>query len=90
MDVHSNAWRRCITEMASKGLAQHSAAQSRLYPLVTSVEAFEVLKLGLGADYSLRTSYNDNARRAPDYNPLPQKIFEWRREVPQENPVVKG
>jgi len=73
----------------SKGLAQHRAAQSRLYPLVTSVEAFEVLKLGLGADFRLLTSYNDNARRALNYNPLPQ-IFEWRREVPQENPVLKG
>jgi hypothetical protein len=65
--------------MASKRLAQHRAAQSRLYPLVISVEAFEVLKIGLGAD----------ARRALDYNPLPE-IFEWRREVPQENPVLKG
>jgi hypothetical protein len=64
------------------------AAQSRLYPLVTSVEAGEVLKLGLGADFSLLTS--DNARRALDYNPLPQEIFEWCREVPQENPVLKG
>jgi LmbE family N-acetylglucosaminyl deacetylase len=86
----SQQHKHCITEMASKGLAQHRAAQSRFYPLVTSVEAFEALKLGLGADYSLLTSYNDNARRAPDYNPLPQEIFEWRREVPQENPVVKG
>jgi hypothetical protein len=68
----------------SKGLAQHRAAQSRLYPLVTSVEAIEVLKLGSGADFGLLTSYNDNA--SLDYNPLPQ---EWRREVPQENPVLK-
>ncbi|MGC2575471.1 MAG: hypothetical protein WA364_28520 [Candidatus Nitrosopolaris sp.] len=66
----------------SKGLAQHRAAQSRLYSLVTSVEAIEVLKLGLGADFSLLTSYNDNARRTLDYNPLPQEIFEWCREVP--------
>ena len=74
----------------SKGLARHRAAQSRLYPLVTSVDAIEVLKLGPGADFDLLTSYNDNARRALDYNPLPQEIFEWRREVPQENPVLKG
>ena len=73
----------------SKGLAQHRAAQSRLYSLVTSVEAIEVLKLGPGA-FGLLTSYNDNARRALDYNPLPQEIFEWRQEVPQENPVLKG
>ena len=69
----------------SKGLA----AQSRLYPLVTFVEAVEVLKLGPGADSGLLT-YNDNARRALDYNPLPQEIFEWRRDRPQENPVLKG
>ncbi len=72
----------------SKGLARHRAAQRRLYPLVTSVEAIEVLKLGPGADFGLLTSYNDSTKRA-HYNPLPQEIFEWRREVPQENPVLK-
>ena len=44
------------------------------------------IELGCGG----LTSYNDNARRALDYNPLPQEFFEWRREVPQENPVLKG
>ena len=74
-----------ILNSISEKLSQHRAAQSR-HPLVTSVEAFEVLKLGLGADFSLLTSYNDNVRRALDYNPLPQD-FEWRRGVTQ---VLKG
>ena len=42
-----------ICSNATKGLAQYRALQSRLHPLVTSVEAFEVLKLGFGTDFRL-------------------------------------
>ena len=79
-----------ICSNATKGLAQYRALQSRLHPLVTSVEAFEVLKLGLGTDFHLLTAHKDNTGSALDYrNPLPQEILEWRREVLQENPVLK-
>jgi LmbE family N-acetylglucosaminyl deacetylase len=40
---------------AIKGLAQYRALQSRSNESITAVEAFEVLKLGLGDDFQLRT-----------------------------------
>jgi LmbE family N-acetylglucosaminyl deacetylase len=79
-----------ICSNATKGLAQYRALQSRLYPFVTSVEAFEVLKLGLGIDFQLITSHNDDTRSTADYkNPLPLEILEWRREELQKNPIIK-
>lgn len=79
-----------ICSNATKGLAQYRALQSRLHPLVTSVEAFEVLKLGFGTDFCLLSANKDSTRVGIDYkNPLPQEILEWRREVLEENPVLK-
>lgn len=79
-----------ICSNATKGLAQYRALQSRLHPSVTSVEAFEVLKLGFGTDFRLLTANKDSTRVAIDYkNRLPQEVLEWRREVLQENPVLK-
>jgi LmbE family N-acetylglucosaminyl deacetylase len=79
-----------ICSNATKGLAQYRALQSRLHPSVTSVEAFEVLKLGFGTDFRLLTANKGSTRIAIDYkNRLPQEVLEWRREVLQENPVLK-
>ena len=79
-----------ICSNATKGLAQYRALQSRLHPLVTSVEAFEVLKLGFGTDFRLLAANKDSTRVAIDYkNLLPQEVLEWHREVLQENPVLK-
>ncbi|MGA9149066.1 MAG: PIG-L family deacetylase [Candidatus Nitrosopolaris sp.] len=78
-----------ICKNATKGLAQYRALQSRLHPLVTSVEAFEVLKLGLGVDFQLLTAHYDDIRSTADYkNQLPLEILEWRREELQEKPVI--
>ena len=77
-----------ICSNAVKGLAQYRALQSRLHPLVTFVEAFEVLKLGLGTDFQLLTALNDNISDLDYMNP-PHEILEWRREVLQENPVLR-
>ncbi len=56
----------------------------------SSVEAFEVLKLGFGTDFCLLTAHKDNTRAVIGYrNPFPQDILEWHREVLQENPVLK-
>jgi hypothetical protein len=49
-----------------------------------------LLKAVRNGHFSLLTSYNDNARTALYYNQLPREISEWRREVPQENSVLKG
>jgi LmbE family N-acetylglucosaminyl deacetylase len=79
-----------ICSSATKGLAQYRALQSRLHPSVTSVEAFEVLKLGFGTDFCLLTANKDSTRVAIDYkNPFPQEILEWRRPLLQENPILK-
>ena len=45
-----------ICANATRGLAQYRALQSRLHPLVTSAEAYQVLKLGIGTDFCLLTT----------------------------------
>jgi len=74
-----------ICSNATKGLAQYRALQSRLHPLVTSVEAFEVLKLGLEADFQLQTAHTDATRTALENGTSIHEIVEWR----PENPVLK-
>jgi len=76
-----------ICSNATKGLAQYRALQSRLHPLVTSAEAFEVLKLGLGANFQLLTAHRENTRTL-DYN-NPPWVLEWRRDRLQENTVLQ-
>lgn len=76
-----------ICSSATKGLAQYRALQSRLSPLVTSVEAFEVLKMGLGTDFRLLTAAIDNTRHTLEYKCPPHGILECRQEALQENPT---
>jgi LmbE family N-acetylglucosaminyl deacetylase len=45
-----------IKSNAIRGLAYYRALQSRLDPSITSVEAFEVLKLGLATDFKILES----------------------------------
>jgi LmbE family N-acetylglucosaminyl deacetylase len=79
-----------ITSNATKGLAQYRALQSRLHPLVTAVEAFEVLKLGFGTDFQLLTAQREPTRIGLNYKkPLPQ-VLEWRRPTPVENPILNA
>jgi LmbE family N-acetylglucosaminyl deacetylase len=76
-----------LCSSATKGLAQYRALQSRLDPSVTSVEAFEVLKLGLGTDFRLLTATQDNTRMAIGYkNQLTPEMLEFR-PVQQEKQV---
>lgn len=53
-----------ITSNAAKGLAQYRALQSRLHPLVTAVEAEEVVKLGFGTDFQLLSAHQESTNIA--------------------------
>jgi LmbE family N-acetylglucosaminyl deacetylase len=76
-----------ICANATKGLAQYRALQSRLHPLVTSVEAYEVLKLGMGTDFSLLTTDNNLAKVPLSYKqPFSNEILEW--PTIEEKPMV--
>jgi LmbE family N-acetylglucosaminyl deacetylase len=78
-----------ITSHATKGLAQYRALQSRLHPLITAVEAFEVQKLGFGTDFQLLSAHPEESKIAAGYkNPLSQEVLEWRRPAPVENPIL--
>jgi len=77
-----------ICSNATKGLAQYRALQSRLHPLVTSVEAFEVLKLGFGTDFQLLAADPESTSVPTGYKePLSQEILEWRPNL-QQNLVL--
>jgi LmbE family N-acetylglucosaminyl deacetylase len=78
-----------ICANAIRGLAQYRALQSRLHPLVTSVEAYQVLKLGIGTDFCLLTT-NSNLTKVPaDYKkPFYDEILEWNGQTIQEEPIV--
>jgi LmbE family N-acetylglucosaminyl deacetylase len=77
-----------ITSNATKGLAQYRALQSRIHPLVTAVEAFEVLKLGFGTDFQLLSTYRESANIPTGYKkPLSQEILKWW-PIMQENLVL--
>ncbi|HEY6883377.1 MAG TPA: hypothetical protein VI278_04985, partial [Nitrososphaeraceae archaeon] len=54
-----------LASNAIRGLAQYRALQSRLSPTITCVESFEVLKLGLGRDFQLLSSSNENMLVSP-------------------------
>ena len=74
-----------ICSNATKGLAQYRALQSRLHPLVTSVEALEVLKLGFGTDFQLLTAHPESTNVPTGYKkPLSQEILEWRPNLQQD------
>jgi LmbE family N-acetylglucosaminyl deacetylase len=78
-----------ITSNATKGLAQYRALQSRLHPFVTAVEAFEVLKLGLGTDFQLLSVHRDATKIGLNYKmTLPPEVLEWRRSAPVENTIL--
>jgi LmbE family N-acetylglucosaminyl deacetylase len=69
---------------ATKSLAQYRALQSRLAPSVTAVEAFEVLKLGLGTDFRLLTATRSSTGIDMGYkNELTPEILELRRPLLQ-------
>lgn len=79
-----------ICANATKGLAQYRALQSRLHPLVTSVEAYEVLKLGIGTDFSLMTTNNNLTKVPTDYKkPFSTEILEWLGPTIQEEPRLR-
>jgi LmbE family N-acetylglucosaminyl deacetylase len=76
-----------ICSNATRGLAQYRALQSRLHPLVTSVEAYEVLRLGVGSDFSLLTSNNNLTKVPADYKiPFSNEILEW--STIEEKPIL--
>lgn len=78
-----------ICAYATKSLAQYRALQSRLHPLVTSAESYEVLKLGIGTDFCLLTSNNNITKVPGDYKkPFSNEILEWSGQTLQENPIV--
>jgi hypothetical protein len=57
--------------------------------LVTAVEAFEVLKLGLGTDFQLLSVHSDATRIGLNYKkPIPPEVLEWRRSAPVENTIL--
>jgi hypothetical protein len=78
-----------ICSNATRGLAQYRALQSRLHPGVSCVEAYEVLKLGIGTDFCLLTT-NKNGRGIPAHHKksLPDEIFEWLESMLTENPII--
>jgi LmbE family N-acetylglucosaminyl deacetylase len=79
-----------ICSNATKGLAQYRALQSRLHPLTTSVEAFEVLKLGFGTDFQLLTASQESTNIPTGYKmPSSQEILVWRANL-QENLVLNA
>jgi LmbE family N-acetylglucosaminyl deacetylase len=63
-----------ITTSAIKGLAQYRALQSRLEGTITSVEAFEVLKLGFGQDFKLLASHMQNISKYSAAHNAPETI----------------
>ena len=67
-----------LASNAVRGLAQYRALQSRLSPTITCVESFEVLKLGLGRDFQLLSSSNENMLVNPKIKKtlLPDDIIE--------------
>src|SRR5713101_841352 len=77
-----------LASHATKGLAQYRALQSRLDPLVTAVEAFEVLKLGFGTDFRLLSAPHNDTRIDIRYdNQFHIEILDLRRQVLQEKHV---
>jgi LmbE family N-acetylglucosaminyl deacetylase len=68
----------CLKSHAIRGLAQYRTLESGLSPSVTSVEFFEVLKLGLGNDFQMLTSCHEEIPPILGHNNrLTQEIFEW-------------
>ena len=77
-----------LASHATRGLAQYRALQSRLDQSVTAVEAFEVLKLGLGNDFRLLTTTRNNTRMDIHYDSqFHIEILDLRRPVLQEKHV---
>jgi len=53
--------------------------------LVTSVEVFEVLKLGFGTDFQLLSAHPESTNVPTGYKkPLSQDILEWRPNLQQD------
>jgi hypothetical protein len=68
-----------ICANATRGLAQYRALKSRLHPLVTLVEAYEVLKI---ANSNLTKALADYKKSFCD------EILEWNGQTMQEEPIV--
>lgn len=66
-----------IKSNAIRGLAYYRALQSRLDPSVTSVEAFEVIKLGFATDFKILELQNSLLPRHDDLHALGNDIIEY-------------
>ncbi len=59
------------------------------HPLVTSVEADQVLKLVIGTDFCLLTTNNNLTKVPADYKKsFYDEILEWNGQTIQEEPIV--
>jgi hypothetical protein len=66
-----------IKSNAIRGLAYYRALQSRLDPSVTSVEAFEVIKLGFATDFKILELQNSLLPKHDDLHALGNDIIEY-------------
>jgi LmbE family N-acetylglucosaminyl deacetylase len=66
-----------IKSNAIRGLANYRALQSRLDPSITSVEAFEVVKLGFASDFKILASQRTLLPRHNDMQTLKNRIIEY-------------
>jgi LmbE family N-acetylglucosaminyl deacetylase len=66
-----------IKANAIRGLAYYRALQSRLDPSITSVEAFEVVKLGFATDFKILESQSSLLPGHDDIQTLSNEIIEF-------------
>jgi hypothetical protein len=66
-----------IKANAIRGLAYYRALQSRLDPSITSVEAFEVVKLGFATDFKILESQSSLLPGHDDLQTLSNEIIEF-------------
>jgi LmbE family N-acetylglucosaminyl deacetylase len=71
---------------AIKGLAQYRALQSRLNPSITSVEAFEVIKISLEKDFRLRRGPQESISEHALLH-SPREVIEY---IPHNNRISES
>ena len=66
-----------IKSNAVLGMAYYRAVQSRLDPNITSVEAFEVIKMGLASDFKVLAGLTNLLPEHNDFGRSKQDVIEY-------------